>query len=137
MAKIGTESGAEAETEFAIRQDILVRGGEVEEGSLFIDDIPIATNNSKNRRNEKGELDNSIYISRATAGDKILKNAQIFEGAASRQISDNKSSPINSILVEVQGDNRKYYIIRGIITVKMSPNESITGRCSSKIKGLT
>jgi hypothetical protein len=47
----------------------------VEEGSLFVNDIPIATNNSENRYNEEGELDNSVYISRATAGDKILKNA--------------------------------------------------------------
>jgi hypothetical protein len=69
----------------------------VEEGSLFVDDMLIATNNSKNRRNEEGKLDNSIHISKATAGDKTLKNAQIFEGAASRQILDNESSPVNGI----------------------------------------
>jgi hypothetical protein len=73
----------------------------VEEGSLFINEILIATNNSENRRNEEGELNNSIYISRGAAGDKTLKNAQIFKGAASRQILDNKSSPVNSILVEM------------------------------------
>jgi hypothetical protein len=38
---IGAESAAEAETESAIRQDILVREGEVEEGSLFVDEMPI------------------------------------------------------------------------------------------------
>jgi hypothetical protein len=63
------------ETEFAIRQDILVRGGEAEEGTLFVDDMLIATNDSENRRNEEGELNNSVYVSRATAGDKTLKNA--------------------------------------------------------------
>jgi hypothetical protein len=47
----------------------------VEEGSLFVNNILIATNNSENRRNKEGELNNSIYISRAMAGDKILKNA--------------------------------------------------------------
>ena len=35
---IGAESPAGTETEFAIRQDILVRGGEVEEGNLFVDE---------------------------------------------------------------------------------------------------
>jgi hypothetical protein len=72
---IRAESAAEAETEFVIRQDILVRGGKVEEGSLFVDDILIATNDSENRRNEEGELNNSVYISRAAARDKTLKNA--------------------------------------------------------------
>jgi hypothetical protein len=72
-------------------------------------------------------------VSRAAAGDKTLKNAQIFEGAASRQISDNESRPVDGILVEMQGDDGKHYIIRGTITVKMSPNESIAGRCSPKI----
>jgi hypothetical protein len=55
----------------------------VEEGSLFVDDMLIATNDSENRRNEEGELNNSVYISRAAAGDKTLKNAEIFKGAAS------------------------------------------------------
>jgi len=35
----------------------------------------IATNNSKNRCNEEGELNNSVHVSRAIAGDKTLKNA--------------------------------------------------------------
>jgi hypothetical protein len=43
----------------------------VEKGSLFINEIliemPITTNNS-------------IYINRAIAGDKTLKDTQIFEG---------------------------------------------------------
>ena len=47
----------------------------MEERSLFVDDMLIATNNSKNRRNEEGEVNNSIYVSKAIAGDKILKNA--------------------------------------------------------------
>jgi hypothetical protein len=78
---IGAESAAEAEaeTEFAIRQDILVRGGEVEEGSLFVDEMPIemliATKDSENRRSEEGELDDSVYVSRAAAGDRTLKDA--------------------------------------------------------------
>ncbi|CZR58385.1 uncharacterized protein PAC_08277 [Phialocephala subalpina] len=78
---IGAESAAEAETEFAIRQDILVQGGEVEEeeGSLFVDEMPIempiATNDSENRRHEEGELDDSVCVSRAAAGDKTLKDA--------------------------------------------------------------
>ena len=82
------ESAAEAETEFAIRQDILVRGGEVEEESLFIDEILIemliATNDSENRRNEESELNDGIYIGKAAAGEKTLKDAQIYKGAASR-----------------------------------------------------
>ncbi|KAH6702779.1 hypothetical protein BKA61DRAFT_740376 [Leptodontidium sp. MPI-SDFR-AT-0119] len=105
---IGAESATEAETEFAVQQDI--RSSEVEEKSLFVDEMPIATDGSENRRDE-GELD----------------DAQIFEGAASRQISDDKNSPVDSILIEVQGDDRKHYIIRGLVTVKMSPNESTTG----------
>ena len=54
----------------------------MEEESLFVNEMPIeiliATNDSKNRRNE-----------------------EIFEGAASRQISDNENSPVNSILIEI------------------------------------
>ena len=119
--------GAESAIEFAIRQGILVRGDKVKEESLFINEMPIAINDSENRRNEEGELDNSVYISRTTTGDEMLKDTQIFEGAASRQISDNENSPVNSILVEIQGDNGKYYIIRETVTVKMSPNESIIG----------
>lgn len=119
--------GAESATEFAIRQGILVRGGEVEEESLFVDEMPIATNDSENRRNEEGELDDSVYVGRAAAGDETLKDAQIFEGAASRQISDDENSPVDGMLVEMQGDDRKHYIIRGTVTVKMSPNESIAG----------
>jgi hypothetical protein len=97
----------------------------VDKESLFIDEMPIATKDSKNRRNKESELNNSVYISRAMAGDKKLKDAQIFKGVASRQISGNKNSPVNSILIEMQGDNRKHYIIRGMVTVKMSLNKSI------------
>jgi hypothetical protein len=46
----------------------------VEEENLFIDEIPITTKDSENRHNEESELDNSIYIGRATAGDKTLKD---------------------------------------------------------------
>jgi hypothetical protein len=99
---IGAESPAGAETEF------------VEEGSLFVDEMPIempiATNGGENRRNEEGELGASVYVGRSAVGDKTLKDAQIFEGAASRQISDVENSPV-----------------RGTVTVKMSPNESIAG----------
>jgi hypothetical protein len=73
----------------------------MEEESLFVDkmpiEMPIATNDSENRRNEEGELDDSVYVGRAAAGDKTLKDAQIFEGAASRQISDNENSPVDGI----------------------------------------
>jgi len=76
---IGAESAAEAETESAIRQDILVRGGEVEEESLFVDEMPIemliATNDNENCRKEEGELDDSVYVGRAAVGDKTLKDA--------------------------------------------------------------
>jgi hypothetical protein len=51
----------------------------VKEESLFINEIPIkiliTTKDSKNHRNKESKLNNSIYISRATAGDKTLKNA--------------------------------------------------------------
>jgi hypothetical protein len=51
----------------------------VEEESLFVDEMPIempiATNDSENRRNEEGELDDSVYVGRAAAGDKTLKDA--------------------------------------------------------------
>jgi hypothetical protein len=56
----------------------------VEKGSLFVDNMLIATNNSENRRNEEGKLDNSVYVNKAIAGDKTLKNAEIFKGATSR-----------------------------------------------------
>jgi hypothetical protein len=46
--------------------------------------ILIIIKDSKNRCNKKSELNNSIYIDKATAGDKMLKNAQIFKGAISR-----------------------------------------------------
>jgi hypothetical protein len=76
---IGTESAARAEIELAIRQDILVRGGEVEEGSLFIDEMLIemliAINGSENRRNEEGELNVNVYVNKVMAGDKTLKDA--------------------------------------------------------------
>jgi hypothetical protein len=32
-----------------------------------------------------------------------------------------------TLLVEMRGDDGKHYIIRGTVTVKMSPNESIAG----------
>jgi hypothetical protein len=68
-----------AEAEFVIRQDILIQGGKVEEESLFIDKIPIkmpiAINNNKNRHNKESELNNGVYIDRATAGEKTLKDA--------------------------------------------------------------
>jgi hypothetical protein len=103
----------------------------VEEESLFVDEMPIempiATNDSENRRNEESELDDSVYVGRAAAGEKTLKGAQIFEGAASRQISDDENSPVDGMLVEMQGDDGKHYIIRGTVAVKMSPNESIAG----------
>jgi hypothetical protein len=35
----------------------------------------IATKDSENRRNEESELNNSIYVNRATTGDKTLKDA--------------------------------------------------------------
>jgi hypothetical protein len=77
----------------------------VEEESLFVNEIliemPIATNNSENGRNEESKLDDSIYINRAMAGEKILKNIQIYKDIASRQISDNENSPVDSILVEI------------------------------------
>jgi len=47
----------------------------VEKRSLFVNDMLIATNNSKNRRNKEGKLNNSVYVSKAIAGDKTLKNA--------------------------------------------------------------
>jgi hypothetical protein len=51
----------------------------VEEESLFINEMPIemliATKVSENRHNEEGELNNSVYISKAMAGDKTLKDA--------------------------------------------------------------
>jgi hypothetical protein len=51
----------------------------VEEESLFINKIPIkmliTTNNSENRCNKESELNNSVYISKAIAGEKILKDA--------------------------------------------------------------
>lgn len=124
---IGAESAAEAE--FAIRQDILVRGGKVEEESLFVNEIPIempiATNNSENCHNEESKLNDGVCVSRAAAGEKTLKDAQIYKGAASCQILDNENSPVDGILVEMQGDDGKHYIIRGTVIVKMGPNESI------------
>ena len=51
----------------------------MEEESLFINKIPIkmliTTNNSENRCNKESELNNSVYVSRAAARDKTLKNA--------------------------------------------------------------
>jgi hypothetical protein len=47
----------------------------VEKGSLFVNNMPIATNNSENCHNKEGELDNSIYVNKAIARDKTLKNA--------------------------------------------------------------
>jgi hypothetical protein len=73
----------------------------VEKESLFVNEMPITTNNSKNHYNKKDKLDNSIYISRTVTGNEILKDIQIFEGIASYQISDNENSPINSILIEI------------------------------------
>jgi hypothetical protein len=55
----------------------------VKEGSLFVNNILIATNNSENCHNKEGELNNSIYINRVIAGDKILKNTYIFKGIIS------------------------------------------------------
>jgi hypothetical protein len=51
----------------------------VEEESLFINEIPIkiliTINNSENRYNKESELNNNIYINKAIAGEKILKDA--------------------------------------------------------------
>jgi hypothetical protein len=46
----------------------------VEEESLFMDEMPITTKDSENRHNEESELDDSVYVGRATAGDKTLKD---------------------------------------------------------------
>jgi hypothetical protein len=50
----------------------------VEEGNLFINkmliEMLIAINNNKNRRNKEGKLNNNIYISKAIARDKTLKD---------------------------------------------------------------
>jgi hypothetical protein len=103
----------------------------VEEESLFVDEIPIempiATNDSENRRNEASELDDGVCVGRAAAGEKTLKDAQIYEGAAFRQILDDKNSLVDGILVEMQGDDGKHYIIRGTVIVKMGLNKSIAG----------
>ena len=37
--------------------------------------MPIAINNNKNRYNKESELNNGVYINRATAGEKTLKDA--------------------------------------------------------------
>jgi len=63
--------------------------------------IPITTKNSKNRFNKKNKLNNSIYISRTIAKDKILKNIQIFKNTTSYQILGNKNSPVNNILIKI------------------------------------
>jgi len=76
---IRAKSAAEAETEFAIRQDILIQGGKVKEESLFVNkmliEMLIAIKDSENRLNKESELNNSVYINKATAGDKTLKDA--------------------------------------------------------------
>ena len=73
----------------------------MKEESLFINKMPITINNSENCYNKKSKLDNSIYINRTIIGNKILKDIQIFENITSRQISNNKNSLINSILIEI------------------------------------
>ena len=51
----------------------------MEEGSLFVNEMPIempiATKDSENRRNEESEHNNSVYVSSAMAGEKTLKDA--------------------------------------------------------------
>jgi hypothetical protein len=47
----------------------------VEKGSLFVNNMPITTNNSENRYNKESELNNSIYVNKGAAGNKTLKNA--------------------------------------------------------------
>ena len=59
-------------------------------------------------------------------GDETIGDAQIFEDAASYQISDNNSS-INNTWAEKQKDSRTYYLTHGIVTVKISPHWSSLG----------
>jgi hypothetical protein len=56
-----------------------------------------------------------------------MKDAQIFKGTGSRQISDNDDSSADSILAKKQGDDRKYYAIHRTVTVKMSLHGSCRG----------
>ena len=53
----------------------------------------------------------------------MRNDARILEDAASYQISDDNSS-VDSMRAEKQEDGRAYYLIRGTITVKMSPYRS-------------
>ncbi|KAF8540205.1 hypothetical protein BDD12DRAFT_804699 [Trichophaea hybrida] len=114
----GPAAEAEAETGFATQG-----AGEMEEETLFVDEMPTAADGSGRRRAEEGELDDRANADGSAIGDETRSDAQIFEDAASYQISDDDSS-VDSIQAEKQEDGRMQYFIHATVRVKMSPRGS-------------
>ncbi|KAF8846614.1 hypothetical protein BDZ45DRAFT_812194 [Acephala macrosclerotiorum] len=79
----GPAAEAEAKTEFAAQG-----AGEMEEETLFVDEMPTAANGSERRRDGEGELNDKVNADGLATGEETRRDAQIFEGAASHQISD-------------------------------------------------
>ena len=109
---------AKAKTEFAIQE-----ADTIEKETLFIAKTPTITNNSRKHCNREGELDNRANAGRSATGDKTIDNTQIFEDAASYQMSDNNNSSVDSIQAEKQ-DSRTYHFTYRIVTVKISLHKS-------------
>jgi len=96
----------------------------MEEETLFIVEMPTAADGSGRCRAGEGELDDRVNADGSATGDETRSDAQIFEDTASHQISDDDDSSLDSIRAEKQEDGRMYYVIRGTVTVKMSPHGS-------------
>jgi hypothetical protein len=111
--------GAEAETEFAMQG-----AGAIEGETLFVAETPTTTDGSRRYRNGEGELDNRENAGGSATEDETIGDAQIFEDAASHQMSDNDNSSVDSIRAEKQEDSRTYHFTHGMVTVKISPHRS-------------
>jgi hypothetical protein len=114
-------AGAKAVMELASQGAVAI-----EEHSLFVPEMPTTANGSRKHRDREDKLDDRVNADRSATGDETIGDAQIFEDAASYQISDNNSS-INNTWAEKQKDSRTYYLTHGIVTVKISPHWSSLG----------
>src|SRR5438045_2793616 len=75
----------------------------MEEETLFVDEMPTATNGSRRHRDEKGELDDKANVDGSAMGVEMTGDAQGFEDATSYRISDDDNISVDSIQAGASG----------------------------------
>jgi hypothetical protein len=74
--------------------------------TLFVDKMPTAADGTGRHRDGEGELDDRANDDRSAMGYETIGDAQIFEDAASHQISYDDNNSVDSIWTEKQEENR-------------------------------